>query len=72
MFTELELSGIADFLTNSNDLMSWEDQATYLTSEYGVKSSKAKELVESYQKEFSLSPILLEENSMKFIKSILI
>lgn len=72
MLTELEFAEIADFLTNINDHMSWEEQASYLASEYGIESLKAKKLVEVYQNKFGLTVIVMEAEAIVFIKNFLL
>lgn len=40
MFGELELSGIADLFTNSNDFISWEDLAANLQANMELRTIK--------------------------------
>lgn len=67
ILSEVELSGIADFLTNSNDLMSWEEQAAYLASEYEIESVEAKRIVEAFQDKFGTTTVILEDMAVIFL-----
>ena len=67
MFSKQKLAGIADCLINCRDLMSGEEIAAYLASEYEIESAIANKLVEQFDEKFDLTSIVMEDELFEFI-----
>lgn len=73
MKTEIDydLENIANFLTNSLGNCSFTEMEEFLTKEFRLSSTQAKDVVEEYYKRFGTVPIVMEEEAVNFLKGLL-
>ena len=66
-----DLENIADFLTNSFENCSFDEMEEFLTKDFKLSPTQAKDVVEKYYKRFGTVPIVMEEEAVNFLKGLL-
>jgi hypothetical protein len=66
-----DLENIADFLTNSFENCSFDEMEEFLTKEFKLSPTQAKDVVEKYYKRFGTVPIVMEDEAVNFLKGLL-